>query len=359
MRFVQVREILKRIVVPLCVNFHMDRAELISHKSETSSILFDRENTERAHLILDGTYIYVEKSTNQKFQKASYNSHKKRNYIKIMMGVLTNGRILCVLGPFKATDNDASITDKIFNNPSIASLSSLNPEDILIVDRGFRDCETMLVNLGYVVKKPACNARGRLTTEEANETRMVTRVRYNVERINGVMKLVWKLFLNTIDVNYIPKIMDDFLIGAALINRKSCLVRDTVKSTIMARCMKLRENEPNVLSAIVEAESFERMIRNKLYSTFNDFRNCPKLSIEDLEMVAFGTYQVKQACCYLSNHLDEHGNGLELFRFFDDVVNQSCKVLIKPNMEPLLLMANLKSRFLSTTVHRTFVLLDM
>lgn len=353
-----VRDILKRVVVPRYVNFGMDRAELVSNKSQTSHILFDDENLERAHLILDGTYIYVQKSTNQRFQKDSYNSHKKRNYIKIMMGVQTNGRILFVLGPFKATDNDAKITECIFTNQSVSSISTLMPEDIMIVDRGFRNCETMLINLGFHVKKPASNDKGKLSTKEANETRMVTRVRYNVERINGVMKIVWKIFSNVIDVYCIPKIMVEFEIGAALINRKANFVQDTERSILMAQCMKIREKVSNVLSTIVEKKSFERLIRDESYDIFTDFQDCPRLSIGDLEMVSLGVYQVQQARCYLANHLDSHGNGLNIFRFFDEDVKYFCSSLINPDMHPLLLMADLKSRFASKTVHRTFVLLD-
>lgn len=350
-----VRTVLKKIIVPRFVNFEMDRAELIAHKSETSRILFDDENQQRAHLILDGTYIYIEKSTNHRFQKDSYNSHKMRNYLKIMMGVMTDGRILFVLGPFKAVDNDATIIEKIFGHQSTASIKSLMPEDVMIVDRGFRNCEATLINLGFVVKMPTCHEYGRLSTKDANETRLVTRVRYNVERVNGVMKSVWKMFLNTIDVHYIPKIMDDFEIGAALINRKSNLVQNTAKSVEIANCMKLRQNQPNLLSTIVEKESFERLIRAKSYEVLNNFDDCPRMNIENLEMISLGTYQIQQARCYLSNR-----NNVDhpVFRFFDDDVHRFLDALITPDIEPLLLMMNLKSRFVSTKIHRTFVLIN-
>lgn len=84
-----VRDVLKRMIVPRFINFDMSRSDLVSHKSKTSSILFDDDCPTSAHVILDGTYIYIEKSTNQRFQKDTFNAHKMRNYIKIMMGVLT------------------------------------------------------------------------------------------------------------------------------------------------------------------------------------------------------------------------------------------------------------------------------
>lgn len=353
-----VRNVLKQIIVPQYINFEMSRDDLLEHKSDISHILFDGENEGRAHLILDGTYIYLEKSTNHRFQKDTYNTHKMRNYLKIMMGVLTDGRILFVLGPFKATENDATITEKIFNNNSLPSTRSLRPEDIIIVDRGFRDCEVSLINHGFIVKMPTCWDYGKLSTIDANETRFVTKVRYNVERTNGVMKMVWRLFFGTIDIHYIPKIMIDFEIGAALINKKANLVQGTDRSTEMAQKMVLLKNTANVLSTIVEKPSFERLITTKSYIEFYNFESCPVLNLSNLEMISLGNYQVKQARCYLSNHLYENDNCFPVFCFSDEHVRDFCKDLITSEMEPLLLMVDVKSRFVSKTCHRVYVLID-
>ncbi|XP_031622973.1 uncharacterized protein LOC116340560 [Contarinia nasturtii] len=354
-----VRDVLKRVIVPRYINFEMSRAELLSHKSETSHILFDDDDFNGAHLILDGTYIYLEKSTNHKFQKDTYNAHKMRNYLKIMMGVLTDGRILFVLGPFKATENDAKITEKIFRPQQLtSSLISLQPEDVFIVDRGFRDCETTLINLGYIVKMPTCNEHTKLTTKNANESRLVTRVRYNVERVNGVMKNVWRIFSNTIDIHYIPKIMTDFEIGAALLNKRANYVQDSTTTIEMARELKLRLNQPNLLSTIVELPQLERLIKTKSYAIVDDFETYPRFTFADLQMISFGPYQVQQARCYLSNHLYEHDNELLIVSFLREDVKNLCNRLLNENMDPLLLMANLKSRFVSQSVYRTFVLMD-
>lgn len=72
-----VRDTLKRVIVPRYINYEMNREELVAHKSMTSHILFDNGDPNRAHLILDGTYIYLDKSNNHRFQRDSYNQHKK------------------------------------------------------------------------------------------------------------------------------------------------------------------------------------------------------------------------------------------------------------------------------------------
>lgn len=274
------------------------------------------------------------------------------------MGILTDGRILCTLGPFKATDNDASITDKIFDSTT-PSLKSFIPQDVMIVDRGFRDCVTNLMNRGFVVQMPVCSHQSQLTTIEANKSRLVTKVRYNVERVNGVMKSVWKIFFNTIDTHYIPKIMTDFEIGAVLINRKSKTTVDDEKSIEFANEMHRRVNMNNVLSTIVKRKDFENLMKKKRYEQFIDFIICPKLQRSDLEMIAFESYQLKQSYCYISNHLYEDDKDLHIYKLLDEDVYNLCGEIIQPEMEPLLLLMQLKSRFISQKVYQVLVLFDI
>lgn len=91
-------------------------------------------------------------------------------------------------GPYEATKNDAQITKDILNS-NIKELYNYGPGDIIFVDRGFRDCQTELMNMGFVVKMPVCQPSNiQLTTNEANNTRLVTKIRYKVEHLNGMMK---------------------------------------------------------------------------------------------------------------------------------------------------------------------------
>lgn len=351
-----VRERLKATIVPLYMNFKRNRADLISRKSAMSHVLFDNGSDERAHLILDATYIYLEKSQSHRFQKESFNSHKKRNYFKIMMGVSTDGTILFSLGPYKATENDAMITKKILHEAS-SIFEAFQPGDVMFVDRGFRDCVTDLMNHGYLVKMPACSHQAQLTTMEANQSRLVTKVRYEVEKANGVMKNIWRIFSRTIESPYIPNIMVDFEIGVALVNRKLKSSADCEKQTEMANRMLSRMNVVNELSKIINRPAFEKLIKLKSYDELTDFSSVPALTIEDLKSISFGVYQIEQARCYLSNHLYERGNSIEMAQFFTEDVRQHCGDLVV-DMDVILLYMHLKSRFVSRKAYRVFVLID-
>lgn len=351
-----VRKLMKQTIVPRYINYERSRDELISRKSIASRLFFDDGNEQSAHLILDGTYIFLEKSQSHEFQKNTYNTHKKRNYLKIMMGVSTDGTIIFTLGPFKAKENDAQITRKIFDS-EMGSTRAYLPQDIMIVDRGFRDCVTDLKNRGFIVKMPVCSTVAQLTTQEANQSRLVTKVRYEVERVNGVMKNVWRIFAGVVETQYIPHVMTDFEIGAALINRQSKpRTIDEDKCTIMANSMLSRLNIGNHLQNIVNGRSFERMINAQSYQLIENIETVPPLTFEDLEKIAFGQYQIVQARCYLSNQLSNQC--LSVYSFFKEDIDKHFSMIFESTEDLILLMTNLKSRFVSNRVHRVFVLRD-
>lgn len=187
-----IRDMLFTTIVPKYLTYERTRENLLSHKTEISHILFDEHaNANQAHVIMDGTYIYIEKSKDHVFQKATFNNHKKRNYLKIMMGTAPDGEIIFADGPYPAVDNDAKITQHMLQN-DVMGLCGFQTGDIVIVDRGFRECLADLMNHGFIVKCPACSEQKQLTTMQANTSRLVTKVRYDVERVNGMMKMCGK-----------------------------------------------------------------------------------------------------------------------------------------------------------------------
>ena len=88
-------------------------------------------------LIADGTYLYCQKSENNKLQRLLYSGQKKRHLIKPFVVCSSNGFIIYVFGPFAATSNDASILLHLMNNSSLKDVAL--PIDLFILNRGFRD----------------------------------------------------------------------------------------------------------------------------------------------------------------------------------------------------------------------------
>lgn len=225
------------------------------------------------------------------------------------------------------------------------------------MDHGFYTAHSEFVNNGYVVKAPHFTEKGKkYTTRQANENRLVTRVRYEVERANVRLKQ-FKLFDKTMLSLDIPKLKTDFTVAAALHNRfqfKQELQQDTRKSIETAEGMLKRVPMENDLFKIVNSKSFDKALKNSKYSRLQDFSIFPQLSLDNLKDLAFGNYQIHQSKLYSMRHLEENNNEFVVYRFDKKVVGE-----FFPNYDdkkPELLVFNIKSQFKADQTWRSYVL---
>ena len=123
------------------------------HATPTAKTLFSNGNGDCAVLIMDGTYIYVLKSSYHLFQKKTYSMHKNRPLVKPILIVGSDGYILDICGPYYADshNNDASLTKHLFRTNEKAR-KWVQENDVMVVDRGFRDCYDFLHSLNLKVE---------------------------------------------------------------------------------------------------------------------------------------------------------------------------------------------------------------
>ena len=146
-------------------------------EKETSIIAKNLHNiTDQLALIFDGTYIRHGKSTNNENQRKSYSGQKKTPLCKPFTICTTTGYIIDMPRAFYGTQNDAQIMKIVMQDPN-GLRSLMKNGDLCIVDRGFRDVKTYLEEEGYRILMPALKGkRNQLTTKEANDSRLVTKV---------------------------------------------------------------------------------------------------------------------------------------------------------------------------------------
>ncbi|CAF3713999.1 unnamed protein product [Rotaria socialis] len=110
------RKVLVEYFVPNFLGFeHIKRRDVINlHTRPLASELLAGQS-DRAILILDGTYIYCQKSANNLLQRRTYSMHKGRPLVKPMLITTTTGYIVSCMGPYFADykNNDAEITKHI------------------------------------------------------------------------------------------------------------------------------------------------------------------------------------------------------------------------------------------------------
>lgn len=167
---------------------------------------------------------------------------------------------------------------------SVNSLRSwLKENDVMIFDRGFRDCLRLSEDLKLVAKMPHfLRGEKQHTDTEANESRLITNVRWVVESVNALLK--------TCNAYRPPRIH---------MNENEQIVAQR-----MLRSLRI----PNTLQIRIEKENWarKRIVWQDLDAA--SMEDIPKLTYDELHDITLGIYQLKQAKSYTQEHKkSEHG----------------------------------------------------
>ena len=103
-------------------------------------------------------------------------------------------------------------------------------DHVVIVDRGFRNAVEPLKAKGFEVKTPIVTQGKQDSVQDANHSRLVTKVRWVVEAYHGRFKK-WKFFDNRQGTWAIPDLAAYLKILTAAINALRPLLLDTTKDT--------------------------------------------------------------------------------------------------------------------------------
>lgn len=320
--------------------------------------IFGNNQNSKAIVICDGTYIYIEKSSNFLFQRQTYSLHKFENLLKPFLIVCSDGYIIDVLGPYAAVTSDATIMAGIVNNEVSPLHWILEQGDVLILDRGFRDSIPALEECGYEGHIPPTKARGssQLSTDEANKSRLITICRWVIEATNGRIKQCFKLLRQTYFNKALKHMFIDFRIAASLINAFHPVVVDNSHATEFIRIINSKINMPNLLYDYVELKSLNRQraifLRIDANHLFIDF---PRMVENDIIMYALGTYHLKLSKSYVAEHLRDGVYIMEVCREDSLPDLQDCNIFLN---NVWLLRGRIQSRHVRARTYYSYVLID-
>lgn len=325
----------------------INRQQFINqHVTDFANELYNPEPAERKAIVaIDTTYSYIHKSSNFRVLRQSYSLHKHRHLLKPTLLVAPDGYILAILGPYfsDARNNDAAILREDFERDAGIIANWFQEGDIVLVDRGYRDAIPLLAHLGIDHRMPALLPPGQrqLTTEEANETRKVTKSRWIVEARNGHLRSIFKFLSQTILLQHAKKLNSYYRIAGAIINRYHPTIIMQDADIQLARRMIERANMPNVIQARVELENLTR--RNGQWEQLDgqDLLDFPELDLDYLRDLTIGTYQLKLSSSYIQD---------KLVRDNDDQLQLDVNI-----NEPGFIRVRVYSRFRNATKHQLFI----
>ncbi|XP_062581928.1 uncharacterized protein LOC134243712 [Saccostrea cucullata] len=312
-----VRSVLMESFVPQNIGFcHVSRQEVINqHTRPLAESLFGGTGNQ-ALLVIDGTYIFIQKSMNFTFQRKSYSLHKGRPLVKPMVIVSTSGYYISVLGPYLARNSDATILNHIMKTNREDVLNWMEEDDIFIVDRGFRDSMEYLEELGIKACMPSFMKKGekQLSTQDANTSRLVTKIRWVVESSNARIKR-WKFLDRILPTSQVPYIGDYIKIVCSISNKyyPPLSTGDATEDLATASKMKYLSAQVNHLKEEVESRKLDS--RTAVWRQAGEIENFPRLDEDDIRNITCGTYQLKLCKSYAEEHF--HG-GADIMVHKDD-----------------------------------------
>ncbi|XP_015125200.1 uncharacterized protein LOC107046987 [Diachasma alloeum] len=310
--------------------FSKSREELIENQtSETAKKLYDIND--QLLLIFDGTYIRHQKSTNNMYQRKSYSGQKKAPLCKPFTICTSNGYVVEMEGPFYANQNDAEIMKILLEKPD-GLQRIMKPGDICVVDRGFRDVVKELEEKKYRVFMPALKGkRSQLTTEESNDSRWVTKVRWVVEAVHGIIGQKYKILHHNLDNKLLPKVQSLFRIACYLNNTYGKRLNSDVgiSDEVLER-MKSRRTFENSLAEEAETQRWNRRKTQFQKLTSADLLDFPELTERELKILFTGSYQLSQAVSYLAEMMDEDGHiPLSYSKKLEKETNEIIQILVR------------------------------
>lgn len=304
-----VRQSLMRRFVPTNIGLEaITREQYIErHVTEFSNVLYNpHPENPLVIVVVDGTYSYIPKSSNFQSLRQSFCLHKGRHLVKPALLVAPDGYILEIQGPYfsDSKNNDAAMLQSEFENDMERMQEWFRVNDIFVMDRGYRDATDLLNNLGISWKMPAFLEKGQkqLTTEQANASRLVTKIRWVVEARNGHIKSIFKFLEKTVQIQHVPNLKDFYKIAGAIINRYHPLIVMEAADEVLAHQFLEKAQEPNVVQALVEAENLHtRNAQRWMSLTANQLHDFPILELNLLKDLTTGTYQIKLAPSYIQD----------------------------------------------------------
>jgi len=331
----------------------ISREFLKSHMTAVTTELFCAQDRDRVVVVLDGTYIYIQKSSNYAFQRRNYSGHKHRPLLKPMMVVAPDGHIIDTIGPYSANDNDAAIIKSIGDN----LMQFLREGDVVLVDRGFRDAVAHLTALGLDVQMPALKSGPQLDTEQANRTRLITSCRWIVEARNGHLKQCYRQFDKVWPNKSISHMMLDFRIASAILNvfHPNIIPRDGFEK---ATSMLAKVDKRNTLATLVADENLNRksVAFMSIDGASEEELEFPQLTEADLRSITQGDYHLRLARSYYAEHVKANGV------YEVQVAKHIGPIPISYGLSvgtPVLIRGKIQSRHTSSKQYFVYILLDL
>ncbi|RNA36622.1 Vacuolar sorting-associated 13C [Brachionus plicatilis] len=338
----QVRKALTDDFVPLNIGAnHLSREKWLIENNTVAKKLHTTDKNQMV-FIADGTYCYCEKSSDNQFQRSTFSVQKRRHLVKPFVICSSNGRKVDIYGPYQASLNDAEIMKIILNNDKNL-MNLIESKDVFLLDRGFRDCISFLNDRQISTKTPSMTkAKNKQSTFDANMTRHVTKCRWVIKVTNSFLKRSFKALRETQN-QMLNHIIDDYRVAGSLVNLFFERLTSDEKDADMI-VSKLQEslnkiNELEKIVSVLELHKKSKFVKIDILKV-DDF---PKLSEDQLKLIALGTFGLRMCISYLNEALSDGEFEIQKNDF------------VISHMDSKIISTRIQSRHTNSTKYKTYI----
>ena len=134
---------------------------------------------------------------------------------------------------------------------------------------------------------PACKGeRMQLTSEEANASRFITKIRWVVEAVHGAIGLKYRLLHHKMDNKLLPTLKSLCRIASFLHNTFGKRVEsDPELADLIISYMKVRQTQDNTLQKLIETQKLSRRKKSFAVMTTKSVMDFPELTEKDLKIL--------------------------------------------------------------------------
>lgn len=168
--------------------------------------------------------------------------------------------------------------------------------------------------------------------------------RWVIEAVNGRIKNVFPFFKHMIEGTYVPKLMRFNRIACAIMNKYfgPLLADKEFHETISKVSNQFQHSATNQLKEEIEKLNIQRMTSRWEKANENTIPNFPKLSMDDLQRITLGSYQIAISARYIDQHIREDSH-------FGIFVHRENNTIVR---------ARIQSRFSRSKSHNTWIKFD-
>ncbi|XP_062582733.1 uncharacterized protein LOC134244482 [Saccostrea cucullata] len=180
------------------------------------------------------------------------------------------------------------------------------------------------------------------STEEANSSRLITKIRWVVESVNARIK-TWKYLGKQLPNSQIPCIGDYVRIVSAICNKYRCPISTGNEESDLNMAAKIRHllAKSNLLQKEIESHGLDKKSHRwvKLDEATTDLDDFPRFTEDEVRELTLGVYQVKLAKHYSQEHTNLDG---------------TYEIWIDKQL-PGLLVAKLQNRHISSSKYKCWI----